>query len=179
MWRYLGGAASALCLVGAGFFIAKTMADTDTAPLKTAVSNPAPGKQTSETKETDVLAPPMAFANVKPQVPRADELSKEEKRFNRYDKDNNGAVNREEYMFSRRKAYAKMDKNGDGRLSFDEYAYKAVEKFARADNDRSGILNRGEFSTTRTIRKDKPKPKCARTVKNQTPSDTRSDAEDG
>jgi Ca2+-binding EF-hand superfamily protein len=179
MWRYLGGAASALCLVGAGFFIAKTMADTDTAPSKTAGSAPAAAKQKADNEETDMLASPMAFANAKPQVPRADELSKEEKRFNRYDQDNNGAVNREEYMFSRRKAYAKLDKNGDGRLSFDEYAYKAVEKFARADNDRSGVLNRGEFSTTRTVRKDKPKPKCARTVRNQAPSETSSEAEDG
>jgi Ca2+-binding EF-hand superfamily protein len=179
MWRYLGGAASALCLVGAGFFIAKTMADSDTAPEIAVVSTPASGKQKVGNDQEDMLAPPMAFANVKNQAPRADEMSKEEKRFNRYDKDNNGAVNREEYMFSRRKAYAKMDKNGDGRLSFEEYAYKAVDKFARADNDRSGALNRGEFSTTRTVRRDKPKPKCARTVKNQAPSDASSDAEDG
>ncbi len=178
MWRYLGGAASALGLVGAGFFIATSMADTQPLPgqAKAAQSQNTKNDNDKTVKQSDesLLAAPMAFANVKPQVPRADERNKEEKRFDRFDQDNNGGVNREEFMLSRRKAYIKLDKNGDGRLSFDEYAHKAVDKFARADNDRSGILNRSEFSTTRAIRKNKPKPKCARREESQ----TRSESED-
>jgi Ca2+-binding EF-hand superfamily protein len=88
--------------------------------------------------------------------PQASEKTREEKRFNRYDRDKNGGVAADEYLFSRRKAYAKLDSNGDGKLSFDEYAVKTITKFNGADKDRSGILTPAEFLTTRVVRA-KPK----------------------
>ena len=143
MWRYLGGAASALVLMAAGFFLLKSVIGTD----RVIASAPASTGQI------------LSFAdNVTP--PEADEKSKEEKRFNRFDKDKNGAINRDEYLLSRRKAYAKLDTNGDGTVSFDEYAIKTSAKFGKADGDKSGILNRTEFATTRVIRKSKPKANC-------------------
>jgi len=141
MWRYLVGGASVLALVAAGFFLSRQMAQSDVPlPVQPAYAAEATGD------------PPAA--------PRADEASKEEKRFNRYDKDRNGAVGREEFLLSRQKAFAKLDANGDGRLSFDEYAVKSVARFAKADADKSGGLNRGEFASTRPVRKAKPKPKA-------------------
>jgi hypothetical protein len=150
MGRFLAGVGSALALMIAGFFIWQGRAGSE-APLVP----PAPEAAAT----TDDNAPQFAFADVA-DPPRADPKSKEEKRFNRYDKDKNGGVSRDEYMLSRRKAYAKLDINGDGKLSFDEYAVKTVVKFATADGDRSGVLNRTEFSTTRVIRKNTPKPNC-------------------
>lgn len=141
MWRYLIGAASMLALVAAGFFLSRQMAQSEVPlPVQPAYAAEATGD------------PPAA--------PRADEASKEEKRFNRYDRDRNGAVGREEFLLSRQKAFAKLDANGDGRLSFDEYAVKSVARFAKADADKSGGLNRSEFASTRPVRKAKPQPKA-------------------
>src|SRR3546814_9223897 len=50
-----------------------------------------------------------------PAAPEASEQKREERRFNRYDKDRDEAITREEYLASRRKAFAKLDVNGDGR----------------------------------------------------------------
>ena len=138
MWRYMAGGAGALLIVAASWLLGQTMAHTDApATPPTAASSAMP--------LADLPAPP-----------EASELSREEKRFNRYDKDRNGSIARAEYLLSRQKAYAKLDSNGDGVLSFDEYALKASTKFAGADNDKSGLLNRSEFATTRVIRKTKP-----------------------
>ena len=81
-------------------------------------------------------------------VPEASDRTREQKRFDRYDKDRNGAVTREEYLASRRKAYAKLDLNQDGQLSFDEWAAKTTTKFADADGDQIGAMNPAEFVKT-------------------------------
>lgn len=144
MLRYLAGAASMLVLIAAGFFLARTMAIAEQpAPP------PAAGQALLEAAGTDLPAPP-----------QASEKSKEEKRFNRYDRDRNGMVARAEYLLSRQKAYAKLDINGDGVLSFEEFAVKTSDKFRKADGDGSGALDRKEFATTRTIRKAKASPRC-------------------
>lgn len=91
--------------------------------------------------------------------PQASERNREQKRFDRYDRNRDGKVDRDEYLFNQRKAFAKLDTDGDGKLSFDEYSAKAIAKFAHADADRSGALSAAEFATTRVQRK--PKPKCA------------------
>jgi hypothetical protein len=93
-------------------------------------------------------------------VPEAGDKTREQKRFDRYDKDRNGQVTREEYLAQRRKAYAKLDTNHDGVLSFDEWAVKAETKFAAADGDRSGAMNPTEFAATAVKRNARPRPKC-------------------
>jgi EF hand len=150
MWRYLAGGAATLLLVAAGLLLGKSMAGSQDA----AVIPPPP----------EVSANALGLADLAP-APAASEKTKEEKRFNRYDKDKNGAVSKDEYLLSRHKNYAKLDKNGDGVLQFEEYAVKAVEKFAKADADKTGILNRVEFATTRVIRKIKPRVKCPPAMK--------------
>jgi len=87
-------------------------------------------------------------------------LDKEAKRFRRYDKDRNGAINRDEYFAARHKAFAKLDVNGDGKLSFEEYSVKAIAKFNGADADHSGTLTASEFATTAVKRKPRNKPVC-------------------
>jgi uncharacterized protein YxeA len=138
MGRFLAGVASALLLVAAGIFIWRSQAD---------AGQIAAPQSTSEA--------PLGLLDVT-DPPQASEKTREQKRFNRYDRDKNGGVAAEEYLFSRRKAYAKLDINGDGKLSFEEYAIKAVTKFQAADKDRSGVLTPAEFLTTRVVRA-KPK----------------------
>jgi EF hand len=138
MWRYMAGGAGALLIVAASWLLGQTIARPDALSLPTTAANAA-----------------STLADL-PTPPEASELSREEKRFNRYDKDRNGNIASAEYLLSRQKAYAKLDSNGDGVLSFDEYALKARTKFAGADKDKSGLLDRTEFATTRVIRKAKP-----------------------
>lgn len=138
MWRYLGGAASMLVLMGIGFFLVREMAASEV-PLP-----PPPAEDVA----AGVAAPLKA--------PVADEATKEEKRFNRTDRDKNGSIVKAEFLYTRQKAFARLDANGDGTISFDEYAAKTSEKFAKADGDKSGVLDRKEFATTRVIRKAKP-----------------------
>lgn len=93
-------------------------------------------------------------------VPEASPATREQKRFNRYDKDRDGQVTRDEYLAQRRKAFAKLDRNGDGQLSFDEWAIKAATKFATADRDKSGAMNAAEFATTAVKRKPRAPANC-------------------
>lgn len=145
MWRFLGGVASAVLLMTAGLLVWQAQAN------KASPIPPAP---------TEAAAQPLGMVDLAP-PPAASERTREEKRFARYDKDKNGAVGRDEYLFSRQKGFAKLDINGDGRISFDEYAIKTSTKFAAADKDRDNALNATEFATTRVIRKAaKAKPNC-------------------
>ena len=143
MWRYLAGGVSALLLVTAGFLFFRSGARPD-APLLA----PAPPHA------TPTPAPLPAAA------PAATEKTREQKRFDRYDKDRDGRITRDEYLASRRKAFAKLDTNHDGRLDFDEWAIRTTTKFAKADADHSGAMTPAEFLATRVERKTAAKCAC-------------------
>ena len=91
------------------------------------------------------------------EAPVADPKSKEAKRFDRVDKDEDGRITYAEMVEPRRKAFAKLDANSDGRLSFEEWAVKSIDKFEGADADGNKALTRAEFATTAP----KPRPKKA------------------
>ena len=95
-----------------------------------------------------------------PDAPSADPKDKEEKRFDRADKDKNGTIVLAELVEPRRKPFAKLDLNRDGRLSFEEWAVKTIDKFKTADGNRNGALTRAEYATTAPKPKAK-KPECA------------------
>lgn len=80
--------------------------------------------------------------------PVASQKSRDEKRFARADKDDDGRITAAELFEPRRKAFAKLDTNGNGTLSFEEWAVKTVDKFASADRDRSGWLTPAEYVLT-------------------------------
>jgi len=144
MWRYLAGGAATLAVVGAGWLLAGSSAKPD------AVLPPQPRVQ-----QAGLAADPLPDA-----APEATDRTREEKRFDRYDKDRDGKVTREEYLAARRKAYAKLDADHDGRLSFDEWAVKATTKFAGADKDSTGAMTPAEFATTAVTRKPSVRAKC-------------------
>ena len=100
--------------------------------------------------------PPQAAARPAPlpEPPEATPKSREQKRFARADKDDDGRITAAELYEPRRKAFAKLDVNGNGVLSFEEWAVKTIDKFKTADADRSAALTRAEYATTA------PKPKA-------------------
>ena len=145
MWRYFVGAGAALVLGLAGLFLLRGSA---APPVKLPG---APAVHVAAAAAEDPLPA---------EAPSATAKTREQKRFDRYDKDRNDAVTRDEYLLSRRKAFAKLDANRDGRLDFDEWAAKTTTKFAGADADKSGALSRTEFLTTAPKTRPGTKPRC-------------------
>jgi hypothetical protein len=141
MARFLAGVASALLLTAAGLFWWRSSSAADIAPI--------PVPRAAAVAQAPLADPPVAT-----------EKTREEKRFSRYDRDQDGAVSRDEYLRSRRTAYAKLDTNGDGVLSFEEYAVRSATKYASVDADKSGALTPEEFAKTRIVRKTRAKPNC-------------------
>ena len=148
MLRFLAGVVSALLLVAAGLFIWKSQAEAEQ------VVPPAPKARSY----AGSLLQPQAATAEEEEPPAASEKTKEQKRFARADKDDDGRITREELLTPRRKAFAKLDSNGNGSLSFEEWAVKTADKFAGADSDGSGFLTPAEYETTKA--KTRPKPKC-------------------
>ena len=85
---------------------------------------------------------------------------REERRFNRFDRDRNDKISRVELMSSRTAAFRKLDKDGNNLLTFEEWAVTTGARFASADADKSGDLTRAEFATTAPKRAAKPKCSC-------------------
>jgi hypothetical protein len=148
MWRYFAGGVAALLMAGAGVFLFQSRAAPEVIPA------PPPAVQAGNGSETAEALPPLA------QIPRASDRTREQKRFDRYDKDRNDSITLAEMMEPRRKAFAKLDRDRDGKLSFEEWAVRSSTRFAGADADKSGALTRAEFATTAPKRKAASRPGC-------------------
>jgi len=94
-----------------------------------------------------------------PNAPEADAKSKEQKRFARADKNEDGRISLAELVEPRRTAFAKLDLDHDGKLSFEEWAVRTIDKFAEADADKSKTLSPAEYATTAPKLRPK-KPAC-------------------
>jgi hypothetical protein len=95
-----------------------------------------------------------------PNAPAADPKSKEQRRFARADKNDDGRISLAELVEPRRKAFAKLDANSDGQLSFEEWAVRTIDKFEGADSDRNKALTPVEYASTAPKPRPK-KPGCA------------------
>jgi hypothetical protein len=144
MARFLAGVASCFLLLTGAFLFWQGKAE------KPVIPNAPPPRLAAVT--------PMPLSPI-PNAPSADPKSKEEKRFARADKDENGRITLAELVEPRRKAYAKLDVNQDGKLSFEEWAVRTIDKFEEADADKSKTLTPAEYATTAPKRK--PKPTCS------------------
>ena len=94
------------------------------------------------------------------QAPEADEKTREQKRFSRYDKNKDGRIEQDEYLAARRRNFDKLDVDHNGALSFAEYAAKGIQKFDAAGG-RKGWLTEAEFATTAPPHKVKRKASCS------------------
>lgn len=132
VWRFLSGALAFMLMMFGAFLIWKGQAE------QPPQLPPPPPKSEAPSMIAEPPLPP----------PEATPKTREQKRFDRADKNKDGKIELPELLQPRRKPFAKLDKNGDGRLSFDEWAVKTIEKFHGADRDRSKILTRAEYATT-------------------------------
>ena len=84
-----------------------------------------------------------------PAPPEASELSKEEQRFFRYDRNRDWRITRSEMLSTRANAFRKLDVDGNNLLTFEEWAVTTVEKFEGADANGDRELSPAEFATTK------------------------------
>ena len=137
--RFSAGAGSALLLAAAGFFIWTGRAQQGDGSVPS-----APEARIAQSGgEAGSPATP----------PSADDRTREQRRFDRSDRDNDGRVTLPELTYARQRAYARLDTNHDGRLSFEEWAVRTLTKFATADANHDNALDRPEFATTAPARR--------------------------
>jgi len=148
MRRILAGIACVLLLITGATLMWRSEAREPETPTA-----PAPRFAASASATPATLAPIG-------EAPSADPLSKEQKRFARADRNEDGRITLAELVEPRRKAFAKLDLNHDGKLAFEEWAVKTIDKFESADGDRNAALTPAEYAATAP--KPKPrKPACA------------------
>lgn len=83
-----------------------------------------------------------------PAPPEVSELSREEQRFFRYDRNRDRLITRNEMLSSRTEAFRTLDKDGNNLLTFEEWAVATVNRFDKADSDRDERLTPREFAVT-------------------------------
>lgn len=141
MARWLAGIAAILLLVTGAVLALQGRAEEPLIP-------PAPEPRRAAAPVTP-LSPIHA-------APEADPKNKEQRRFDRADKNADGRITLAELVEPRRKAFTKLDVDSDGRLSFEEWATRTIGKFEGADVDRNKSLSPVEYATTA------PKPRKKR-----------------
>lgn len=146
------GALGALVLVAIGLFWWQGRAEVERgAPLPEApVAAPA---------ATDIPAADVAGLTG-PAPPEATELTREQQRFGRYDRDRDGRITRNEMLASRTDAFRKLDKDRNNLLTFEEWAVATVDRFEGADRNRDAVLSPAEFATTKPKRSAAPACGC-------------------
>lgn len=137
MWRFFAGVAACFLMMTGAFLFWQSKAQEPPLPQAPPPLLAAPAAEEDAPATRTVR-----------RAPEATPKSREQKRFARADKDDDGRITRAELFEPRRKAYAKLDRNGNGTLSFEEWAVRTVDKFAGADKDRTGWLTPAEFATT-------------------------------
>ena len=151
MDRVVLGAVLGLILAGVGIFWWQGRAQVEEAapPPPTVPSSPAE----DELPQADVAD------LTGPAPPEATELTREQRRFFRYDRNRDLKITRNEMLSTRSNAFRKLDKDGNNLLDFEEWAVTTVDKFEGADADGNRVLTQAEFATTAP--KPKKKPRCS------------------
>lgn len=120
---------------------------------------PEPAPVNSEPAEPDIpLSDPGDLSG--PAPPEASELTREQRRFFRYDRDRDLRITRAEMLSSRTKAFRKLDTDGNNLLTFEEWAVATGNRFDGADADGNRELTQEEFATTRPKRSARPACRC-------------------
>jgi hypothetical protein len=129
-------------------------AATDNAPQVPQLALPVPHAAASGDASLPEVDPGDAVGDDLPEVP---EETKEQKRFDRLDRDRDGKITLPEMLAPRAKEFRKLDVDGNNLLTFDEWAVRSINKFKAADKGGKGYLTREDFAATRA----KPKaPTC-------------------
>ena len=156
MNRVVLGAVSALLMAGAGLFWWQGQASVD--------ANAPPPVPVGEVEETGLPLEELPTEDGEGMegapLPGVNEAGREEKRFNRLDRNRDNLIARTEMLQPRVAAFKKLDTDHNNLLSFEEWAVATSNRFKKADADGNGSLTRGEFATTKPKPAKRPACKC-------------------
>lgn len=147
--RTLIGGVAALLMATGGFFLWQGLSET-----------PDPAAEALPPPEALPVADASLIGAPPPEPPEARAATREERRFQRHDRNRDGIITRVELMSSRTAAFRRLDTDGNNLLSFEEWAVATGNRFAQADKDRSGTLNAPEFATTAPPRRPRSECRC-------------------
>lgn len=124
-------------------------------------ASPPPEPEAVSARPANEALPSADVAGMKgPALPVAKEITREQARFFRYDRNRDLEITRNEMLSSRTAAFRKLDKDGNNLLTFEEWAVTTVDRFEGADANRNGRLTPAEFATTAPKRRSKPASRC-------------------
>ena len=148
------GALIGLLLAGIGMFWWQGRAE-----VEAGAPPPLPQADIAATKDGEL--PVADVGDLRgPTPPEATELSKEEQRFFRYDRNRDRRISRTEMLSTRTDGFRKLDKDGNNLLTFEEWAVATVDKFEGADANGDNELTQAEFATTKPKPTKKPACRC-------------------
>lgn len=153
MKRVILSAIATLALVGLGLFWWQGRAE---------VEKGAPPPLVEEAPEDDQDSLPESDPGemVGPEPPEATELTREQRRFFRYDRNRDRRITRTEMLASRTDGFRRLDVDGNNLLTFEEWAVTTADRFEGADANGDGELTPAEFATTAPKRRRKPACRC-------------------
>ena len=152
MNRVVLGAVAALALVGLGLFWLQGRAEVEEGAPPPEPLAAAPGP--------DVL-PRADVSGMRGEAPpEATELTREQRRFFRYDRNRDLKISRNEMLSSRTSAFRNLDKDGNNLITFEEFAVTTADRFDNADADGDGSLSPQEFATTAPAPRPSATPRC-------------------
>jgi hypothetical protein len=155
MNRLVLGAVSALLLVAAGLFWWQGRAATE----RSAAALPAPEETAVPTADDEI--PDEDGAGLRgATLPSVDPATREQKRFDRLDRDRDGRITRNEALAPRVAAFRKLDTDHNNLLSFEEWSVVTANRFKGADKNGDAALTREEFATTKPKQSKRPGCKC-------------------
>ena len=93
--------------------------------------------------------------------PEASELTREERRFFRYDRNRDRRITRQEMLSTRSDAFRKLDADGNNLLTFEEWAVTTSDRFAGMDEDGDLELSPAEFAASAPARRSTSSPRRA------------------
>ncbi|MEY4160036.1 MAG: hypothetical protein RLZZ136_657 [Pseudomonadota bacterium] len=151
MNRTLLGAFASLLLVSAGLFWWQGRAATDQGNDPPQLANPL----------VEQILPTESGAGLRGVAPpEVSEATREQRRFDRLDRNRDSKITRTEALMPRVAMFRKLDVDGNNLLSFEEWSVVTTIRFKGADANGDGTLNRAEFATTKPKRKMQPQCKC-------------------
>lgn len=169
MNRMILGAVAALLLAAAGLFWWQGRAETERGsppPLAPRLAVDPESLPIGEADGLVGLAPP-----------EASEATREQRRFDRVDRNRDQIITRNEMLALRASAFKALDTDHNNLLTFEEWAVRTSNKFKGADANGDARLTRSEFSATRPKPARKPDCKCVRTAATRASSPRRPESE--
>lgn len=154
MNRVILGAFGALVLVTVGLFWMQGRAQVEDGapPPDPAALAASPG--TDELPSADVAG------MEGPEPPEATDLTREQRRFFRYDRNRDLKITRNEMLSTRTDAFRKLDADGNNLLTFEEWATTTVQRFDEMDADRNRELTAAEFATSAPPPRQQARCRC-------------------